>query len=153
MQRLENRIPPTLSAILTGAAMWVATGEPGTIPIPLPVRTLLTGSLALVAVALEGLAILAFRRARTSFNPVRIGSASRVVTTGIFRHTRNPMYLGLVVALGAWAVWLSSPWALIGPALFAGFTHRFQILPEERVLTALFGRDFEDYQRRVRRWL
>ena len=53
----------------------------------------------------------------------------------------------------AWAVYLSTPLALLGPLVFVLYITRFQIAPEERVLGRIFGRDYDDYRARVRRWL
>lgn len=97
--------------------------------------------------------IIAFRLAKTTINPVQIDQASHVVTGGIYSVTRNPMYVGLTTLLMTWAVWLAVPWTLLGPVFFALFTHRFQILPEERVMSAKFGKEYDDYRKRVRRWL
>ena len=63
------------------------------------------------------------------------------------------MYLGMALALFAWAVYLSSIWSLLGPVLFALYITRFQIVPEERALDGLFGASFAAYTKRVRRWL
>jgi protein-S-isoprenylcysteine O-methyltransferase Ste14 len=59
----------------------------------------------------------------------------------------------MVLVLCAWAAFLSSPWALVGPAVFVGYITRFQIVPEERVLDRLFGATFAEYRKRVRRWI
>jgi protein-S-isoprenylcysteine O-methyltransferase Ste14 len=63
------------------------------------------------------------------------------------------MYLGMLFVLLGWAVYLSALWPWAGPGLFALYITRFQILPEERALAALFGNDFAEYRKRVRRWL
>jgi protein-S-isoprenylcysteine O-methyltransferase Ste14 len=102
------------------------------------------------AVALAG--VLAFRRARTTVNPLRPDSASQLVVAGIYRHTRNPMYLGMALWLLAWGLWLDVPPALLGVPAFVLYLNRFQIAPEERALQALFGADFAGYCARVRRW-
>lgn len=94
-----------------------------------------------------------FRRANTTVNPLKPQAASSLVTAGIYRYTRNPMYLGLLFLLVAWAVLLSSPFALLGPVAFVTYISRFQIVPEERVLAALFGAEYAAYQAGVRRWL
>jgi protein-S-isoprenylcysteine O-methyltransferase Ste14 len=67
--------------------------------------------------------------------------------------SRNPMYLGVLTVLIAWAVLLSSAWALLGPLAFVLYINRFQIAPEEQVLSDKFGADYSAYQSRVRRWL
>lgn len=104
-----------------------------------------------VAVALSG--VLAFRRAQTTVNPLKPETSAALVSTGVYSFTRNPMYLGMVLGLFAWAVYLSSVWSLLGPVVFALYITRFQIIPEERVLDRLFGASFAAYKRRVRRWL
>ena len=98
-------------------------------------------------------ALLAFRRARTTVNPLRPERASTLVTTGVYRITRNPMYVGLMLALLAWSVFLASPLSLVGPVVFIAYINRFQIRPEEAVLTAKFGPVYEQYKSTVRRWL
>ena len=73
--------------------------------------------------------------------------------SGIYRFTRNPMYLGLLMVLVAWAFHLSSASAFAGPLLFLFYIDRFQIVPEERVLVVKFGQAYSDYRSQVRRWL
>jgi protein-S-isoprenylcysteine O-methyltransferase Ste14 len=63
------------------------------------------------------------------------------------------MYLGLLVTLMGWAVFLSNPLAWLAAPLFVLYINRFQINPEERVLSALFGAEYSDYKEKVRRWL
>ena len=89
----------------------------------------------------------------TPLDPVHIDRASTLVTSGVYRVTRNPMYLGLTVLLLAWAVFLAAPWTLLGPVVFALFISRFQIAPEEHAMREKFGVQYEAYAARVRRWL
>lgn len=150
MAFLELRIPPPLVMLAFGAAMWAACG----IPQPLDAAwALVAAALAAAGLGVAGGGVLAFRRARTTVNPLRPAEASTLVTGGVYRHTRNPMYLGMLLLLCAWAAFLASPWALLGPAGFALFITRFQIVPEERVLEPMFGAAFAAYKARVRRWL
>ena len=80
-------------------------------------------------------------------------AASSLVTGGIYRVTRNPMYVGLLFVLVAWAAFLWAPWAMLGPILFVTYMNRFQIRPEERTLMRTFGDDYARYKIAVRRWL
>lgn len=80
-------------------------------------------------------------------------AASSLVTNGVYRFTRNPMYVGLLLALSGWAAFLSSPSALVYLVAFVLYMNRFQIEPEERVLASRFGADYAAYRTRVRRWL
>ena len=80
-------------------------------------------------------------------------AASSLVVAGVYKITRNPMYLGLSLVLVGWAVFLWSAWALLGPVVFVAYISRFQIAPEERVLASLFGSEYSAYKTKVRRWL
>jgi protein-S-isoprenylcysteine O-methyltransferase Ste14 len=90
---------------------------------------------------------------RTTTNPLKPANASALVVRGIYRVTRNPMYLGLAALLAAWAIYLSSLAALAVLPLFVLYINRFQIAPEERALRSRFGAEFEAYRARVRRWI
>ncbi len=153
MRLLENRIPPPALVLIIAPAMWATTFLEA--PITIDPRLHLALRILIGAFALTfGLSgILTFRRARTTINPVQIDQASRVVTSGIYRVTRNPMYVGLTGLLTMWAVHLAVPLAFLGPIGFALFMHFFQILPEERVMEKKFGREYLDYKSKVRRWL
>jgi len=98
-------------------------------------------------------AVWSFRRQRTTINPHLPQQTVALVTEGVYRYTRNPMYLGMLCFLLAWALWLSTPLALLGLALYVGYLNRFQIGPEERVLEERFGTRFTSYCATVRRWL
>ncbi len=86
-------------------------------------------------------------------NPIKPGAASSLVSSGVYRFTRNPMYLGLSVTLLGWAVFLSNWLALLAVPVFVLYINRFQIDPEERVLSSLFGAEYAAYKEKVRRWL
>lgn len=149
----EHRIPPPLVAAGFAGLMWlVSRYVPG---IGLDAAGKLATALLLVALgaffALAG--VVAFRRARTTVNPLKPETASALVTTGIYRYSRNPMYVGFALFLLAWAVYLASPVALLGVAGFVLYMNRLQIAPEESALQALFGPQFDAYRARVRRWL
>jgi protein-S-isoprenylcysteine O-methyltransferase Ste14 len=112
------------------------------------------GSLpAVIGLAIAVAAIVRFRQARTTTNPMDPSKASRLVMDGVFRISRNPMYLGLELLLIGWAVWLgsASPWLI--PPLFAIFITVVQIIPEERALEQRFGDQYRTYRRRVARWI
>ena len=154
MQALELKIPPPIVALLVAGAMWgVSLVARVPFDVPTLVRVVLGAALALVGGAVSFSGTAAFRRAKTTLNPMKPQNASALVTTGVYRFTRNPMYLGLSLVLVAWAFFLFSPWALLGPLVFVLYINRFQIEPEERALAALFGATFTTYTKNVRRWL
>lgn len=102
---------------------------------------------------LVGLAgIVSFAKARTTVNPHNPHKASCLVTSGVYRFSRNPMYLGLVMLLIAAFIYLSALSSLIMIPLFIFYMNNFQIGPEEDVLEALFGEEYRQYCDQVRRW-
>jgi protein-S-isoprenylcysteine O-methyltransferase Ste14 len=131
-----------LGARLLPGYVWNFPGR-GTVALAL--------ALAGFAVALAG--VLAFRRAGTTVNPTTPAAASAMVRSGVYRISRNPMYLGFLLLLAAWAVRLSHPVAFALLPLFVLYLNRFQIRAEESVLLEKFGGEAEDYFRSVRRWL
>jgi protein-S-isoprenylcysteine O-methyltransferase Ste14 len=153
MKALELKVPPPVAAALVGVAMWVAAYLRPTLHLPGPLRFVMSGGCAAFGLIVALLGFWAFRQAKTTVTPVTLEAASSVVTGGVFSYTRNPMYLGLTVVLLGWAFWLSVPWVFLGPVAFMLFLTRFQIIPEERVMSSKFGRDYDEYRKRVRRWL
>ena len=153
MHALELKVPPPIVALLIAATMWgVSVATPGT-PLPVKIRLVATIAIALAGVAIAIAGVAAFRRAKTTVHPLKPETSSSLVTSGVYRFTRNPMYVGLTFVLLAWAVFLSSAWSLLGPLVFILYMTRFQIVPEERVLSGIFGAAYSEYQAKVRRWL
>ncbi len=153
MKRLELMLPPPLVAGLAALIMWVLARQGPVLELAIPVRLSLAILMTLsgLAVALAG--VVSFHRAETTVNPFMPEKSTALVSSGIYRFSRNPMYLGMLLVLLAWALWLTAPLALVGPALFVIWITRFQIIPEERALRARFGPEFDAYCRRVRRWI
>lgn len=106
-----------------------------------------------VAILLDIWLLLLFFRAKTTPNPMKPGNTIHLVTSGLYRFSRNPMYLGLLVMLIGWALYLGS---LSPPAmlpLFVWLLTKQQIEPEETILMDKFSQEYKDYQQRVRRWI
>ena len=133
--------------------MWgVSNYLPG-IELGAAFRIIVAALVALIGAFFCLAGVVSFRRAKTTVNPLKPEAASALVNSGIYRISRNPMYVGFALFLVAWAVYLSSPWALVGVVGFVLYINRFQIQPEERALAALFAEEFERYKRSVRRWV
>lgn len=79
--------------------------------------------------------------------------SSALVRNGVYRFTRNPMYLGFLLVLAAWAAFLSSLMSVLALPCFIAYINKYQIEPEERALLAKFGAEFEQYAAAVRRWI
>ena len=148
---LDTPIPPPVVALIVALLMWNASAWWPVLDLPawrIPLVLLLVAAGA--ALDLSGL--WAFHRAKTTVNPMKPDKTSSLVSSGVYRLTRNPMYLGLAFFLSAGAVMLWSPLALLGPPAFVAYINRFQIKPEERVMRERFGEAYTDYCARVRRW-
>ena len=134
MNALELRIPPLLLLLIVAALMWM---------LPLLQRDWgwawahahwLAAALTLIGASIAWAGVRAFAAHETTVNPLQPESSTRVVSSGIYRWSRNPMYLGMALALAGWAVWLQHPlpWLLL--PVFVGWLDRWQIRPEERAL-------------------
>ena len=153
MTSLELRVPPLAVLLIAGLLMGLTALWAPALAWPTQIRIGAGAGILTLGILIAVSGVVAFRRARTTVNPLRPDGASSLVASGIYRYTRNPMYLGMLLVLIGWAVYLARPWALLVLPVFVAYMNRFQIGPEERVLERIFGAEFEAYRRRVRRWL
>ncbi|HEU5177004.1 MAG TPA: isoprenylcysteine carboxylmethyltransferase family protein [Burkholderiales bacterium] len=151
MLRLEHRVPPPLVLAACALLMWLVAFP--AFDFALPGREMIAAAFFTVALIIGLPAVLGFHRAKTTVNPLKPETSTALVTGGIYRWTRNPMYLAMLLLLVAWACLVSNWAALAILPLFVAYLNRFQIGPEERALQARFGAEFESYRRKVRRWL
>lgn len=153
MRMLQLKVPPVVVTLLFGLLIWLAARVlPGPVCHGLAC-TVVAGALAGLGGTIAVAGVWQFRRARTTVHPLRPETATSLVTAGVYRFTRNPMYLGLLLALCGWALLLGQPAALLLAAGYVPVMNRLQIVPEETALRLRFGAAFNDYQARVRRWL
>jgi protein-S-isoprenylcysteine O-methyltransferase Ste14 len=153
MHVLELKIPPLVLVFLMAAFMWLATWAVPAFGFELPAHTLFSVSVAVAGAVIGGLGFASFIRAKTTVNPMKPDSSSSLVESGIYRFTRNPMYLGFLLGLLGWAIFLSNALGFFLLPAFIVYMNRFQIEPEEKALGMLFGEQFVAYRSRVRRWL
>jgi protein-S-isoprenylcysteine O-methyltransferase Ste14 len=152
MHRLELKIPPALVMLL---AMLMTYGCSRYMPnAPLPF--FLTGLYWYVTfvgamIILSG--IWQFRKAHTTVDPTSPEKASQLVSSGIYRFTRNPMYLGMLVIVAASVIKFGNAYGLIALPLFVVYMNYFQIEPEERIIEGIFADEYVQYKNKVRRWI
>ena len=151
--KLDNKVPPPAVALLIAAAMWHLSAYKPALSLSAEMSEILILFLVIVGVSFDVCGLLAFRQLKTTINPMSPNKTSALVTGGIYRLSRNPMYVGLFLFLMAWAIQLSMLWPFIGPVLFVIYITRFQITPEERVMESKFGDEYLIYKNKVRRWL
>lgn len=106
----------------------------------------------LFGIGLDVASLLHFWQKKTTINPLVPEQTRQLVSHGVYWISRNPMYLSLVLYLGALSLWLVSPLGIMVIAGFMMYLTRFQIMPEERMLAEKFGQSYQLYQAEVRRW-
>jgi protein-S-isoprenylcysteine O-methyltransferase Ste14 len=153
MRSLELKVPPVPLAAVFAAAMFGVSLVAPAATFVIPGRTGIAIGLALLGAVIALAGVVAFRANKTTVNPLNPGATSTIVSSGVYRFSRNPMYLGFLLALAAWAIYLSNALAALLLPVFVAYMNRFQIKPEERALLARFGADFSRYVATVRRWI
>ena len=148
--KLPLPYPPLWFVLFALIALGISQFSYGQFTLGLPITYI-----ALTLATLGGLLALwarwMFLQARTSVHPHQ--ESSVLLTHGVYRISRNPMYLGLLLTLSGWVIWLQNLGGLILPPLFVLLINHCHIEPEERRLQARFGTVYRNYLRQTRRWL
>lgn len=149
---MELKIPPPLVLLICLLAQielsdWLPIYQFGDVPTWIPVIWIGVGLL----VSLMG--VVAFHKAKTTINPLKPDQSCEVVTEGIYRYSRNPMYLGMLLGLMGMVFYFGEASTLFGVIFFICYITTFQIKPEEKVLREKFGEVYVCYENQTRRWL
>ncbi len=150
---LELKIPPPIVFVIFGSLMWALARLVHIADFSFPANIVISLAVAGLGGVFAVPAIASFLLAKTTIHPHRPHEARTLVVTGVNAITRNPMYLGLLLVLIAWAIYLSNLVSFVPLPFFVAYLNRFQIRPEERALAGKFGSEYEEYCMRVRRWL
>lgn len=153
MNALELKIPPPLQVIITATAMYGVSKTLPALKFSLSGSSKLAVGLGVIGLSSAIMGVTQFKKAKTTSNPQALEKVSQLVTSGIYQYSRNPMYLGLVFILLGWALYLSHLLAFVLVLVFILYITRFQIQPEESVMMQKFGKSYQAYVSRVRRWL
>jgi protein-S-isoprenylcysteine O-methyltransferase Ste14 len=153
VKALELKVPPPVVTVVLAAAMYAADRMFPGLRVASFASALLAWVLAGSGLLIFVSAIVSIVRAGTTIDPRKPELTRKLVTGGMYRWSRNPVYLGDVLLLLAWATYLANPIAFAMVPVFVAWMNAFQIAPEERLLRARFGDAYEQYCRRVRRWL
>lgn len=148
---MNNKIPPPIVTFICGLAIYFSK----TFFIQFFSYNNNTISLFLLILGLTVfiLAVKAFNRQKTTVNPLEPRQASSLVSSGIFKYSRNPMYLGMLIILLAISFKFNLVGGIVISLFFYLFITKFQILPEEEAMNELFGDEFIEYSTRTRRWI
>jgi protein-S-isoprenylcysteine O-methyltransferase Ste14 len=146
------KLPPpiwALAYLLIAAGASYLLGWPRVPGLPLVWLSLF---LIIVGAVLAAAAALLFRREGTELNPTS-ATNRKLVATGPFRLTRNPMYLGLVIVTLSVAFWTGAWPMFLAPIAIFATTNWVHIPFEEKKMRCQFGDEFDIYARKVRRWI
>jgi protein-S-isoprenylcysteine O-methyltransferase Ste14 len=152
MPSLETKIPPPAVVLVMAVFMWLISRAAPPLHFDLPAHNWLAVVVVPAGFVTGISGVVTFRKTKTTTNPMK-PHASRLVTWGVYAISRNPMYLGGLIMLLGWAIFLSNGLAFVFLPMYVLYIDRFQIAPEERALASLFGETYVAYRARVRRWL
>ncbi|EBA01332.1 methyltransferase family protein [Marinobacter sp. ELB17] len=152
MQTLELKIPPVVQVLVTASLMWTLAVAVPSLGFTLSVSPLAALVFAAIGVAFALLGVLEFRSAGTTVDPRVPDQSVSLVVRGVYRISRNPMYVGFLLVLIAWGIFLSNLASLVLLSAFVIYMNRFQIVPEERHMREKFGEAYCQYEAAVRRW-
>ena len=148
---METKIPPPIVTLVFGLSIYFSRGIFQLVEIKYSfyfgILLLVLGFVILIS------AVRLFRKDKTTVNPLSPEQATKLVTDGIFKYSRNPMYLGMALVLGSIAIFFNLIGGIILVGLFCVYITKFQILPEERAMRDLFSDDFDKYTKVTRRWI
>ena len=153
MNALALKVPPVAQVIITAAAMYGVSKMVPALTFSLDGSTALAVALGAMGLSLGIMGVTQFRIAQTTPNPQALEKVSSLVTSGVYQYSRNPMYVGLVLILLGWAFYFSHFLAFVLLPIFILYMTRFQIQPEERMMAQKFGKTYQDYLNKVRRWI
>lgn len=149
---MELKVPPVLVFLGFGLIMYL-------VGLFLPVgyfdflgRFLLAKILVVLAGFIGLVSVYQFFKSKTSVDPMHPEKVNQLVTSGLYKYSRNPMYLALLMVLLGFGLYLGNAFNTLVAAGFVAYMNRFQIIPEERILLAKFGNEFKSYQIATRRW-
>lgn len=150
MKRLELKIPPLILMIVFGIlSFFVSKFDP-----------FIFGNFRLLPLFMVGVggvislwSVVIFKNEKTTVDPMNPNKSNNLVVNGVYKYSRNPMYLSFYLWLLAWSIYLSSPLSILFSLFFVLYLNIFQILPEEKILIEKFGKSYKDYIESVRRWI
>ena len=153
MKFLELKVPPVLLVLIFAALMVFFSRVLPNLGLDYGLRSFSFAFTTILSGVISLSGVWCFKVANTTVNPTKPESSSELVQSGIYKYTRNPMYLGFACFLFGLGLFLDNIFSLLLVFGFIIYMSLFQIKPEEEVLSKLFGNDFKKYKTNTRRWL
>ena len=148
---MNNKIPPPIVTLICGIAIFSSKSFFN--QFFSYNNNIISLFLLILGLTIFVYAVKSFRMQKTTVNPLEPRQASSLVTTGIFKFSRNPMYLGMLIILLSITFKFNLIGGMIASIFFYIFITKFQIIPEEVAMNDLFGNEFIEYSKKTRRWI
>lgn len=153
MKFLKLKIPPPVYAIFIAVIMWLLHKYFPLLQLFNEPYNKIGIGLIVFAVCLDVWSLFLFMKRQTTPNPMKPENTSELVGNGLYKISRNPMYVGLLIILTGFAIWMGSLMPFFMLPVFYFVVTEMQIKPEEKILEVKFGKVYLDYKKKVRRWL
>ena len=148
---VRSKIPPALLLVFFGIVTFFMSSQSFSF---VGINQIIGLGLGILAIVIAVVAVLSFKRAKTTVNHLKTENISSLVTRGIFSYSRNPMYVAMALSLFGLGVYMeTSLFSAFWTVFFILYLTRFQIVPEEKLLIGLFGNEYKHYCKNVRRWV
>ena len=145
------KIPPPILVLILITSNYFSQNQVETMYLPyklsISILILLVGIIILIN------PVFKFIKSKTTVNPVKFTKVSKLVTNGIFKYSRNPMYLGMIFVIISTSIFYLNYYSIITPFIFYFWINRFQIKREEIFLAKKFGKEYLSYKSKTRRWI
>ena len=145
------KIPPPILVIILITSIYFSSDKLDLISIPY--RTLFSIVILSIGILVIINPVVKFIKSKTTVNPVEFKNVEKLVTSGIYKYSRNPMYLGMIMIIISTTVYYLNFYSLLTPFIFYFWINRFQIKREEVFLEEKFGQEYLSYKTKTRRWI
>ena len=143
------KIPPPILVIILITSIYFSSDKLDLISIPY--RTLFSIVILSIGILIIINPVVKFIKSKTTVNPVEFKNVEKLVTSGIYKYSRNPMYLGMIMIIISTTVYYLNFYSLLTPFIFYFWINRFQIKREEVFLEEKFGQEYLSYNTKTRR--
>ena len=145
------KIPPPLLVLILVISNYFSSKKIDL--IILPTQNLISFIILLIGILILITPIFKFIKSKTTIDPIKFKKVTRLITSGIYKYSRNPMYLGLLMIVMSTSIFYLNIFSITTPMLFYFWINRFQIKREEIFLTQKFGKEYLSYKNKTRRWI
>ena len=145
------KIPPPLIVLVLIVSIYFSSKKIDLINIPLQLEISIFILSAGILIFLNP--VLQFIKSKTTVNPIQFEEVNKLVTSGIFKYSRNPMYLGMLMIVLSTSIFYLNVYSILTPLLFILWINKFQIKREEEFLIEKFGDEYLSYKKKTRRWI